>query len=159
MKSEETRAKRKGANFSSNREGKSRMSADAEAYARPLPRLRKASAGQAGPIPQERGNLRPVDRVRTSNPGRKHPAGAAVAVGCLSLTGCEAGHHSPTLDVLGSYFPAWMICIVIGLVLTLIARQLLIGFKLDTHLKSAPVVYVCLMILFTLSVWLMFFKD
>ena len=67
--------------------------------------------------------------------------------------------HSPTVDVLGSYFPAWMVCIVIGLGLTLIARQLFIGFKLDTHLRPAPLVYLSLLIFFTLAVWLMFFKN
>ena len=28
-------------------------------------------------------------------------------------------HRSPTIDILGSYFPAWMICIASGLTLTL----------------------------------------
>jgi len=31
-------------------------------------------------------------------------------------------HHSPTIDILGSYFPAWMVCILSGLTLTLIAH-------------------------------------
>ena len=35
----------------------------------------------------------------------------------LLLAGCHADYHSPTVDVLGSYFPAWVVCIVIGLVL------------------------------------------
>ena len=74
-------------------------------------------------------------------------------------SGCQLDHHSPTVDVLGSYFPSWMVCMVIGLALTLICRQLLIGFKLDTHLRPIPVVYVCLMICCTLAVWLMFFKN
>lgn len=67
--------------------------------------------------------------------------------------------RSPTFDVLGSYFPAWMACIISGILLTLITRQLLIGFKLNTHLYPAPVVYVCMMILFTMAVWLVLFKS
>jgi hypothetical protein len=70
----------------------------------------------------------------------------------------EGCRRSPTLDVLGSYFPAWMACIISGILLTLIARQLLIGFKLNAHLYPAPVVYVCMMILFTMVVWLVLFK-
>jgi hypothetical protein len=80
-----------------------------------------------------------------------------VAAGLL-LAGCHST-HSPTVDVLGSYFPAWIICIVTGLVLTVVARQILIGFKLDPHLRPAPLVYLCLMVGFTLLVWLMFFKN
>ena len=75
------------------------------------------------------------------------------------LAGCQGNEHSPTVDVLGSYFPAWMICIVLGLAATLIARQLFIGFKLDAHLHPAPLIYLCLLILFTLSIWLAFFKN
>lgn len=76
----------------------------------------------------------------------------------LLLAGCHST-HSPTVDVLGSYFPAWIICIVTGLVLTLIARQFLIKFKLDEHLRPAPLIYVCLTICFTLVLWLIFFKN
>ena len=75
------------------------------------------------------------------------------------LAGCQLDAHAPTVDVLGSYFPSWMVCIVIGIMLTLIARQLFIGFKLDTHLRPAPVLYLGLAVFFTLSVWLIFFRN
>ena len=77
----------------------------------------------------------------------------------LLSEGCSAGTHSPTLDVLGSYFPAWIVCIVIGLVLTVITRQLLIGFKLDVHLRLAGLVYLCMTVLWTLAAWLLCFKN
>ena len=67
--------------------------------------------------------------------------------------------HSPTLDVLGSYFPAWMVCIILGLVLTSVARQLLIGLKLNVHLRPVGLVYLCMMILWTMAVWLICFKT
>ena len=79
--------------------------------------------------------------------------------GNLLLAGCRTDAHSPTVDVLGSYFPAWIICIVIGLALTLVARQLFIGFKVDAHLRPAPLVYLCLTVFFTLAVWLLFFQN
>jgi len=40
-----------------------------------------------------------------------------------------------------------------------VTRQLLIGFKLNAHLYPGPVVYVCMMILFTMAVWLALFKG
>ena len=67
--------------------------------------------------------------------------------------------HSPTLDVLGSYFPAWIVCIILGLVLTVVARQLLIGLKLNSYLRPAGLVYFCMMILWTMAVWLIWFKT
>jgi len=67
--------------------------------------------------------------------------------------------HSPTVDVLGSYFPAWMLCIIVGLVSTLIVRLLLIGFGIYAHLRLKPVVFSGTTIFFTLAVWLVFFKN
>ena len=67
--------------------------------------------------------------------------------------------HSPTVDVLGSYFPAWMLCIVVGLVVTLIVRLLLIGFGIYPHLRLKPVIFSCMAAFFTLIIWLGFFKN
>jgi positive regulator of sigma E activity len=77
----------------------------------------------------------------------------------LMMTGCAADDHSPTLDILGSYFPAWIVCIVLGLALTLITRQVLIGLKVNSHLHPAPLVYVCMLVFFTLVLWLAFFQN
>jgi hypothetical protein len=77
----------------------------------------------------------------------------------LVLTGCQGGQHAPTLDVLGSYFPAWVVCIVLGLILTLITRQVLIGFKINSYLHPIALVYVCMMVFYTLSLWLLFFQN
>jgi hypothetical protein len=51
------------------------------------------------------------------------------------------------------------VCIILGLVLTFISRQLLIGLKLNVHLRPAGLVYVCMMILWTMAVWLACFKT
>jgi hypothetical protein len=67
--------------------------------------------------------------------------------------------HAPALDVFGSYFPAWMPCIVSGLVLTIIVRLLLMGFGVSAYLRPKALVYPCMVILFTLAVWLVFFKN
>ncbi len=40
----------------------------------------------------------------------------------LPIAGCS---HSPTLNLLGSYFPAWMLCAVVGIVASVIVRQIL----------------------------------
>jgi hypothetical protein len=72
------------------------------------------------------------------------------------LGGCA---HSPTVDVLGSYFPAWMLCIIVGLVSTLIVRLLLIGVGIYAHLRLKPVIFSCTAIFFTLAVWLVFFNN
>lgn len=67
--------------------------------------------------------------------------------------------YSPSIDVLGSYFPAWMACIVIGLFITLIVRLLLIGFGIHHYMRLKLLVFSCMLIFFTLTVWLLFFKN
>lgn len=52
-----------------------------------------------------------------------------------------------------------MVCIVTGIVITLIVRLLLVGSGIHSHLLSKSLVYPCLTIFFTLAVWLIFFKN
>jgi hypothetical protein len=72
------------------------------------------------------------------------------------FSGCAA---SPTLNVYGSYFPAWIVCIVVGIFFTVIARLLLVGGGIDEHLRFKPVVYCCMTLFITMAVWLIFFKG
>jgi hypothetical protein len=85
-----------------------------------------------------------------------------LTLGLLALgasTAHAAAAHSPSIDVLGSYFPAWLLCIVVGVVLTIVARLLFVAWKLDAHLLSAPIVYPCLTAVFAMTVWLIFFRN
>ena len=77
---------------------------------------------------------------------------AFVAVQLLS-------HHSPTVDILGSYFPAWMVCIVSGLTLTLVAHWIVQICHVKPYLGPAPLIYSCLMIIFTFATWILFYQN
>jgi len=68
-------------------------------------------------------------------------------------------HRSPTIDILGSYFPAWMICILSGLTLTLVAHWIVQMCRLKAYLGPAPLVYSCLMIIFTFATWILFYQN
>jgi hypothetical protein len=82
----------------------------------------------------------------------------ALFIACL-VAGHLFSHHSPTVDILGSYFPAWMVCIVIGLTLTLIAHWIVQGCKLKPYIGPAPLIYSCLMIIFTFATWILFYQN
>ena len=68
-------------------------------------------------------------------------------------------HRSPTLDILGSYFPAWMICIVSGLTLTLVAHWIVQVCHLKPYLGPTPLIYSCLTIIFTFATWILFYQN
>jgi hypothetical protein len=70
-----------------------------------------------------------------------------------------SSHHSLTIDILGSYFPAWMICMVSGLTLTLIAHWIVRLGSMKSYIGPAPLIYSCLMIIFTFATWILFYQN
>jgi hypothetical protein len=78
---------------------------------------------------------------------------AAVVIALLA-TGCD-----PVLNVFGSFFPAWVICMVIGITLAIAARSLLAIAGLEPHLGPLLLVYPCLGLLLTMATWLVFFHP
>jgi hypothetical protein len=64
--------------------------------------------------------------------------------------------RAPSFDILGSFFPAWLVCLAIALLLTIGTRWLLIRVSI---VLSLPILtYPSLTALFTLSLWLAFFR-
>jgi len=68
-------------------------------------------------------------------------------------------HHAPTTDVLGSYFPAWMLCILSGLVMTLVSHWIIQVRQLKSYIGPGPVIYPCLMLIFTFLTWIVFYQN
>jgi hypothetical protein len=68
-------------------------------------------------------------------------------------------HNSPTVDVLGSYFPAWMVCILSGLALTFVVHWIVQVGNLKPYVGPAPLIYSCLMIIFTFATWILFYQN
>jgi len=70
----------------------------------------------------------------------------------LLLTGCA---RAPSFNILGSFFPAWLICVAVAIVLSAISLR-----ALDRYIVVAwPVaVYPSLVALFTFALWLVLFR-
>jgi YtcA family len=86
---------------------------------------------------------------------RKTIASIAVLASQCVLTGCG---RSPTFNILGSFFPAWLICITAGIVLATIANWVLRHYKLENAIKWTILVYPCLAAFFAMTLWLIFFS-
>ena len=78
------------------------------------------------------------------------------ATGLMFLTGCRG---APSINLLGSFFPAWMLCIALGVIGTLVARQIFVRLEIEPHLKPRPLIYFCLWMLITVASWLLFFRS
>jgi len=84
------------------------------------------------------------------------PRCAQAAVVCLTLGGCE---HAPSINLLGAYFPSWMLCVAIGIALTLLARWVLVAAGVDASLGPRSVVYPAFALALSLAAWLMLFRG
>ncbi|HEX4022058.1 MAG TPA: YtcA family lipoprotein [Acidobacteriaceae bacterium] len=89
-----------------------------------------------------------------SNIFRAICVGAALAV-MLLATGCS---RAPTFNILGSFFPSWILCGLIGILLAAAVRLLFVRTKLEQELLPLIVVYPCLAAFFTFTLWLLFFS-
>jgi YtcA family len=100
-----------------------------------------------------------VKTMKTSRTVAKFIAGGFVLLLLLFVASQFSSYHSLTVDVFGSYFPAWMVCILSGLTLTLIAHRIVQVRKLKSDLGPLPLIYSCLMIVFTFATWILFYKN
>jgi hypothetical protein len=108
-------------------------------------------------------STRPVAHTpptRPNRPGRSRAGrsriAAVVAAALLPASGCAA---APSVNILGSFFPAWLISIVIGVVLTVLTRQVFLVTNIQPYLRPAALAYPCLVLLWTFATWLVLFAN
>jgi hypothetical protein len=84
-----------------------------------------------------------------------HRRVALVAAFNSGLIGCA---RAPSLDVLGSFFPVWMVCLSVAVILAFLARNLLVRCKLESHVGPVALFYPSVVVLFSCLLWLVFFR-
>lgn len=76
-----------------------------------------------------------------------------LSLAAFLLTGCG---RAPSFDVLGSFFPAWLACLALSVVLTAGARWLLL--RLSIVIALPVLTYPSLTALFTFGLWFALFR-
>ena len=79
----------------------------------------------------------------------------AIAAFNSVLMGCA---RAPSVDILGSFFPVWMVCLSVAVILTFLARNLIVRCKLESHVGPVALFYPSVVVLFTCVLWLIFFR-
>ena len=64
----------------------------------------------------------------------------------------------PQINVIGSFFPSWMLCAAIGIVVAVLARHLFLRVGVDPYVGPRAVVYPSLALLVTLVLWVALFR-
>lgn len=70
----------------------------------------------------------------------------------LLTVGCG---RAPTFDIMGSFFPAWLICLVVAILLTAISRVMLSRFL---EIAWPVLIYPSLTAIFAFTLWLAVFR-
>ena len=70
----------------------------------------------------------------------------------LLITGCE---RAPSFNIVGSFFPAWLLCLVVAVLLTVVSRALLNRY---VEIAWPVLVYPSLTAVFALASWLALFR-
>ena len=68
------------------------------------------------------------------------------------VTGCD-----PIFDIDGAFFPAWMLCMVLGIALAFACHPLFVRIGIQDYLGPPVLIYPSLALLITLAIWLIFF--
>ena len=76
------------------------------------------------------------------------PTTAAITL----LSGCSS---APSRSILGSYFPSWMICVLVAMCLTIVVRVVLAKVGMEDELPAPIVVYLAFTLAFSFALWLL----
>jgi hypothetical protein len=68
---------------------------------------------------------------------------------------CAGCSRAPSVDILGSFFPAWLFCLVVAMLLAALIRLAMLRARVKVALPI--LVYPSLTVLLTLALWLIFF--
>ena len=79
----------------------------------------------------------------------------AASSAMLLTAGCS---RAPSFNILGSFFPSWMLCGLVSILLTVAVRQIFVRFAFEQHLSPLILVYPCLTAFFMFTLWLLFFS-
>ncbi|MBB2199575.1 hypothetical protein HLH44_19425 [Gluconacetobacter sp. 1c LMG 22058] len=72
----------------------------------------------------------------------------------LFLCGCSS---APLQNVLGSFFPSWMICVVLGAVSSALLRALIGMFGMQEAVPVPMLTYLAFALSITFLIWLLVF--
>jgi YtcA family len=65
----------------------------------------------------------------------------------------------PQINIVGSFFPSWMLCGLIGIATALLGRWFFVRTGIDPYVGPRALVYSSLAILVTLVLWVAFFRG
>jgi len=79
----------------------------------------------------------------------------AILAPLILLFGCA---HAPMVDIGGSFFPSWMLCLAVSIALAVGLRAFLRHRGLETEISTLAIFYPSLVVLLACVLWLCLFR-
>jgi Na+/glutamate symporter len=67
----------------------------------------------------------------------------------LLISGCD-----PVISVAGAQFPVWMLCLIVGILVSLGLRPVFLATGIDDWMTPRPLIYSCLALVIACLCWL-----
>lgn len=83
---------------------------------------------------------------------RKTGTSVAISLILMAIVSCS---RAPAIDVMGSLFPAWLLCIALGAVFSTVTHWILT--RRVINLPFPFLTYPCLGAVYAFTIWLAFF--
>jgi hypothetical protein len=71
------------------------------------------------------------------------------------LMGCQ---RAPSFSIAGSYFPDWILCSFVGIMVAALAHGLFLRLKMEREIQPAVLIYPCIALSCAVTLWLLFFR-
>ena len=78
---------------------------------------------------------------------------SVIVLAIPALAGCD-----PVVAIAGAQFPDWLVCVIVGTALAAACHPLLKLGGLESYLRPLPFFYGCLIVMFSLATWVIFFN-
>jgi hypothetical protein len=113
---------------------------------------RKGNRHPLATLANDRGEVRPDLPMQRMLLVLQTTAEAALV---FALTGCR---RSPSFNVLGSYFPGWIACMVASILVTALVRLVLNRLQWERQVPVLPLFYSAVALLIACLIWLIAFE-
>jgi hypothetical protein len=100
------------------------------------------------------------DRIYTATDRPSHLFGHAAStdVAVERRAACTMS-GAPTFAIVGAYFPAWMLCALLGIAGAIIVRAVFCGIGLDAILPAKLFVYASIALIAGIAMWIGWFQP
>lgn len=81
------------------------------------------------------------------------PAPALLSV--IAGTGCQ---RAPSFNIAGSFFPDWILCSLIGILVAVLAHGVFVRLKIEREIQPPVLIYPCIALSGAVTLWLLLFS-